>query len=233
MKFSLRAATAAIAASVALAATAHAQTTFTGFTNACFFVGVGSCTPENVSANVTDVFGPLSYRNSTFSGITSLGFLGIGNVPSATLNVDNLGSFTLTNGLQLFNGESFNLRVNFTAPSGVSPNGPVYTATLLGNVTPLGTDNGGVSINFGPSNTQSFAFDGGTFTLKVNDVTIQGVGAGGVGAGAPDKLVELSGQILATTSSAANIVPEPSTYLLMAAGLAGLGIAARRRRRTV
>ena len=67
--------------------------------------------------------------------------------------------------------------------------------------------------------TQTFTFDGGSFTLTVNNLAVQGVGAG-----AMDKAVAVTGFINATT------VPEPSTYLLMAAGLAGVGIVSRRRR---
>jgi len=215
MKIASRIIAAACAAS-AFATTAQAQTTFTGFTNACFYTVV-SCVPENTNVNATDANGLMTYRNSTFSGMTSGGFLGIGNAPGVGVNIDNLGSFSLTNGTQNFAGGFFNLRVSFSAPSGVVPPNTVFTANLSGNVTALGTDNGGFSIMF-TNPSQNFVFDGGSFTLNVNSLSVQGVGAN-----APDRNVALTGFITAT------VVPEPSTYLLMAAGLAAVGMFSRRR----
>lgn len=218
MKLAPRFIAAAIAATAVFATTAQAQITFTGFTNACFY-SVVSCAPELTNVNTTDVIGPLTYRNSTFSGTTTGGFLGIGTVPGAGVNFDNLGSFTLTNGTRDFAADRFNMRVSFTAPGGVVPPNTVFTALLSGSVTAVGAnDQGGFSLMF-TNPTQTFTFDGGSFTLTVNNLAVQGVGAGSM-----DKAVAVTGFINATT------VPEPSTYLLMAAGLAGVGIVSRRRR---
>lgn len=56
----------ATAATLAFAVPASAQITFTGFTNGCFYT-VSACTPETTAGASTDVIGPLTYTNSTFS----------------------------------------------------------------------------------------------------------------------------------------------------------------------
>lgn len=218
MKFAPRIIAAAIAATTVFATTAQAQTLFTGFTSACFYTTI-ACTPDSGPyANTALANGPLTYRNSTFSGTTTGGFLGIGTAP-VNPNTDNLGSFTLVNGTRDFAADRFNLRVTFTAPGSAVPSNTVYTALLSGSVTAVGAnDQGGFALMF-TNPTQNFTFAGGTFTLTVNNLAVQGVGAG-----SPDKMVAITGFINATT------VPEPSTYLLMAAGLAGVGIVSRRRR---
>ncbi len=215
MKTAARLSAAALAAAVAFASPASAQITFTGFSNGCFGI---ACVPATTNANATSTIGPLIFRNSTFTGNTTGGFLAIGSQPSTTMNVDNLGSFLLNSGSQNFAGGQFNLRVSFTAPAGTAPANQVFTANLLGQVLTGASDNGGVTIMF-TNPTQQFSFDGGTFTLTVNNVSLQGVAQGG-----DPRLVSLSGFINAT------VVPEPSTYLLMGSGLLGLGVMYRRRR---
>ena len=226
MKRSIQVTLAAIAAAISFAQPAKAQVLFTGYTNGCFYITAGAaCVPETANSNVVDAFGPLTYRNSTFSGISSFGFLGIGANPSSTTNIDNLGSFLLTAGTQSFVGESFVLRVSFTAPGGVVPPSTLFTANLAGNVVANPVDAGGYSLIF-TNPAQVFTYPEGSFTLNVNNI------AGlGVATGSSDKLVALTGSIVVNAGPGQqSVVPEPSTYLLLASGLAGIGIIARRRR---
>src|ERR1041384_4511657 len=124
-----------------------------GFTNGCF----NCAAPPSTSAQQTATLLGLTYNNSTFSGTTSNGFLAIGNtgLPPGSQNIDNLGSFTLSGAAANYNGNSFTLRVTFTAPPNIAPNGQTFSATLTGSVTT--TDQGGVFIDF--NNTpQTFTF---------------------------------------------------------------------------
>lgn len=211
----VRMSAAALAAAV-LASTASAQVTFTGYTNGCFYTGAVACAPEITPGARTDVLGPLSYANSTFNVVSTAGSAAIGEAV-ATPNLNNLGSFSLPFGPSAFNfaGNSFALNVFFTAPAGVAPTNLNYLATLTGSVS----DNaGGLFVDF-DNTPQTFTYTGGSFTLRVNDVSMTNTGAG-VNA------VPVTGFVTLTSST----VPEPGTYALMAAGLAGLFVTARRRR---
>ncbi len=183
---------------------AHA-TLFTGYTDGCFG---GGCAPvaNILPGTVTD--NGLSYHDSTFTATDSNGFLALGNAP-LPLNFNNLGSFALTGTSHVYNGDAFDLLVSFTNPT---LGGSVFTADLVGSVTSILS--GGVLIDF--NNTpQNFAFGGGTFTLQVNDVSIN-----------PGLLpVSLTGQINVMSG-----VPEPSTWAMMLLGFAGVGFMAYRRK---
>ncbi len=106
------------------------------------------------------------------------------------------------------------LNVFFTAPAGVMPTNHTFMASLMGTVV---GNAGGVFVDFGNA-PQMFSYTGGTFTLEVSDVNLTNTTAG--------TTVAVTGNIRPT----ATVVPEPSTYLLMASGLAGMGMMYRRRR---
>lgn len=208
---------AAVAATIALAVPAQAQVTFAGFTNGCFYTA-GACAPGTGTGGTASTLGNLTYRTSTFNGTTSSidGSLGLG-AAAGTPNIGNLGSFALANGTYDYNPGSFMFRVTFTSPSGTTPGNQLFMADVMGSVV---NSDGGVRIDF-DNNPMIFTYTGGTFSLVLDDVSlIRSATAGAVSE------VALTGFIRTTS-----VVPEPSTYVLMASGLAGLGFAARRRRR--
>jgi hypothetical protein len=197
-----------------------------GSTAGCFGAG---CTPM-----ATDTVGALVYFNSTFSGTTANGFLGVGANANPGSNTDNLGSMTVSPSLFNYNGQTFTLQVTFTAPQGINgSNQATFTATLTGTVS--GTQQGGVFIDFNNTPILFTFADGncepdptggvpgqqttcgtGSFFFSVNDVSILGAGT-----------VPLTGQILSAQQSA---IPEPTTMLLLGTGLAGIAAARRRRK---
>src|SRR3954468_2045261 len=134
-----RALTLAAGAAAALACgAASAQTQFTGFTSGCFGAACSPSTTYSPTSTLFDSSG-LTYANSTFDVMSSGGVAGLGASGSTNpaLNVDNLGSWTLSAtpfSYSLAPGNTFTRRVTFTAPPGTTPGSALFSSTILGNV---------------------------------------------------------------------------------------------------
>lgn len=150
----------------------------------------------------------LTYDNSTFDNTTVVGALDLGGDPIPGSNVNNLGSFTLGFANGTYSGNSFQLKVTFTAPvTIVGGTTATFTDLLTGTVS---GGLGGVFIDF-DNTPQTFFFSNGaasgSFTMFVNDVSI-----------APGNAASLTGRITGSQSP----VPEPTALVGLGCGLLGI-----------
>ncbi|MBR0995603.1 PEP-CTERM sorting domain-containing protein [Bradyrhizobium japonicum] len=197
MKFASVFGAAALAIGFA-AAPADAAVLFSGSTSGCF--GTGCNTFTTVAKDNPN----LTFTGSTFSNSTD-----------TTLFV-GLGTFSLANGNHTYTGDDFTLKITFTDPAGVAPSA-IFTADITGKVEPAkGGQTGFASVDFDNS-VHQFSWAGGTFTVKVDDVSNFALNNSNT----------VFGTIELTSVSA---VPEPGTWAMMLLGFSGVGFVAYRRR---
>jgi hypothetical protein len=182
-----------------ISAPAQAEVVFTGTVAGCFG---SSCTPLITATDLG-----LTYNGSSFNVTTVGDSVSIGAAPG-TPNINNFGSFTLAKQNDTYTGP-FDLAITFAAPAGTSPDPGTIVANLTGQVN---GSNSSVLIDF-PSAPTAFTFNGGTFSVLVDDVSISVNGT-----------VDVTGHITAVEA-----VPETSTWAMLILGFAGVGFLAYRR----
>ncbi len=125
------------------------------------------------------------------------------------------GSFsTLGNGPSTYTNVNFTMFVNQTLPTGGS-------ASFSGAVTGTASANQG-GLLWAPVNPPSFFIDNVQYALN-RDVSTNGININPPGTGGIVGSTAIMGSVRTT-------VPEPSTYALMAAGLAAMALVSHRRR---
>lgn len=156
----------------------------------------------------TDTLLGLSYSNSTFLNTTTGNLLDLGGNPSPGSNFNNLGSFSLDNVDNNYNGNTFQVEVTFTAPFTITGgSSTTFNDIITGAVV---SGNGGVFIDF-DNTPQLFSYtnaiETGWFTMAVNDVSI-----------APNQLASITAHVEAMSQP----VPEPFSVAGILCGAIGL-----------
>lgn len=212
-----------IFAGLLAAAPAHAVVTFDLSTEGCFAVGTGSCAVKPQASLPYLQFSGAQFLDHAVTSpviVPSLGTLSLQNVPSW-----DRGAFGDFKG-------AFDLQVTFTSPTGVNPNPFTFDARFFADIehTRRG-ETEEVDIKFSQT-SQAFTFQGGTFTLKLTNPTIDLVldhsNEYDCEHGDTAKIAGLINFSTATGGVAA--APEPATWAMMLLGFATVGFVGYRRR---
>jgi hypothetical protein len=206
----IRSTVVAASAVAVMAGSAGAQAVFNFSTQGQFTSGAGSCNTAILTVAVCA--DPGSSLTLTFTG-QAVNVLNYGNNSTVTLGNFSIGG---TGSVEALPGDvGFTLYINQTIPS-LGTNSTV--GSISGSITrDLSSATGGLIWQPSP---QVVVIGAVRYNLIFESVN------GELG-------VAISAASNSTVEAVGTVVPEPSTYALMAAGLAGMGVVARRRRRTV